>query len=241
MESPADGLASAADELEWLTARLRQALGPGVEVAIAPLTSDSPSDDLWPEEVAAMTKAVAKRRREFAAGRRLARQLLAKLGHPAVAIPIGPDRSPVWPAGVMGSISHTRGLCVVAATHRVPNAWLGIDVEPNDDLPDGLEELVCTGAEREWLDTLPAEQRGRLGRLIFSAKESLYKCQHPLTKTFLGFQEAEISLDPPGHRFAARILHPVGARFEAHPLVGHVLQGPRWMLTGMIWPPVNGR
>ncbi len=38
-------------------------------------------------------------------------------------------------------------------------------------------------------------------RLIFSAKESLYKCFYPLVKRFFGFHAVELELDPKRQRF----------------------------------------
>ena len=82
---------------------------------------------------------------------------------------------------------------------------MGIDVERVTAATADIEELVCTPAERRWLDAQPAAQRGANVRLFFSAKEAFYKCQYPLTKTYLDFQDVELAIGDHG-TFAARIV-----------------------------------
>ncbi len=224
-------------ELDTLTRRLSAALGADVRVACAPILDDDPITDLLPEEAEAVAKAVPKRRREFAVGRRLARALLRALGFPPGPLLVRHDRSPQWPRGAIGAITHTRGLCIVVAARGGPDEALGVDVEPRDDLKAELQPLVCTPSEIRWIESYPEEDRGRLAKLIFSAKETLYKCQHPLTGTFLGFHQAEVTLCPSDGRFEARILHPVAARLGDLPMEGTVIEMESWIVTAMRWPP----
>ena len=84
---------------------------------------------LWPEEAAAVQHAVEKRRREFAVGRMLARAALAAIGDPPSAIPTGNHREPVWPAGIVGSITHCAGYCAAAVARDAMVVALGIDAE----------------------------------------------------------------------------------------------------------------
>jgi 4'-phosphopantetheinyl transferase EntD len=44
------------------------------------------------------------------------------------------------------------------------------------------------------------------GRVLFSAKESVYKAWFPLTRRWLGFEEACVSIDPADGSFTARLL-----------------------------------
>ena len=134
-----------------------------------------------------------------------ARRALARLGVEAGALVPHADCSPRWPDGVVGSITHTRDLCLVAVARRGRLASVGIDVERVTAATTDIEELVCTPAERRWLDAQAAAQRGANVRLFFSAKEALYKCQYPLTKTYLDFQDVELAIGGDG-MFAARIL-----------------------------------
>jgi 4'-phosphopantetheinyl transferase EntD len=70
---------------------------------------DVPDEPPFPGEADLVADAVEKRRREFVTTRRCARQALAQLGVPPVPIRPGPGRAPVWPAGVVGSLTHCAG------------------------------------------------------------------------------------------------------------------------------------
>ena len=124
------------------------------------------------------------------------------LGHEPVALPVGPGRAPVWPAGIIGSISHTDDIAIAAVARQSELRSLGIDLESADPLEPGLLELVCREDERAALAVSGLEPE--LGaKLIFSAKESVYKCLWPLTGIFLEFHAIGIRIDPLGHRFTA--------------------------------------
>jgi len=142
------------------------------------------------EEAAAVAGAVPRRRTEFAAGRALARAALADLGVGPAAIGVGPRRRPLWPAGVVGSITHCQGFAAVAAALRRDVAAIGIDAEPvTRCLSAGVVERISTESERAAVDEL-----GELGPLlVFSAKEAVYKAWFPMTSRWLGFQD--VSLD----------------------------------------------
>src|SRR5580692_6347409 len=98
---------------------------------------------LLPEERQYVARAMSKRVQEFAAGRVCARAALAQLGYAAVALPMGEDRAPQWPAGATGSITHTNGFCaaVVAATAQI--RALGLDAEPGTSVRPHLWGRIC--------------------------------------------------------------------------------------------------
>jgi 4'-phosphopantetheinyl transferase EntD len=166
-----------------------------------------------PEEAAQVARAVRHRRFEYAAGRHCARQALGRLGIPDAPLLNGEDRAPRWPAGVVGAITHTSspsdGYCGVVVARAEEVYALGLDAEGAEPLEDELWRLILTGAEREALGEAPATARGRLAKLIFSAKEAYYKAQYPVTRRFLGFHEVEIRLGPEGAGFEARLLAPL--------------------------------
>lgn len=169
-------------------------LGPDVGVAVTdPHITSAP---LWPDEAPAMTRAVPKRQLEFAAGRQAARAAIVDLGLPAAAIPQGQDRAPIWPDGLTGSIAHCDDICIAAVARPGQIKSLGVDIEPATPLESNLEDIICTKAERAWLDTLPAESRGLTTKIIFSAKEAVYKAQYPLTGQVIGFDEIELFFSP---------------------------------------------
>jgi enterobactin synthetase component D / holo-[acyl-carrier protein] synthase len=186
------------------------------EVASAEAFADASSAVLFPEEEAAIARAVAKRRGEFTTGRACARAALAKLGLPPAPIPPGPRRAPQWPPGVAGSITHCAGYRAAAVGLVRDVASVGVDAEPNDALPDGVLDHISLAQERDRLPRLAAAAPGVcFDRLLFCAKESVYKAWFPLTGRWLGFEQAEITVEPEAGRFAAELLEPgpvVGGR-----------------------------
>lgn len=182
------------------------------DVAVAQSDPRLPAAGILPDEERFVRNAGETRRREFAAGRMAARRALASLGLPGTAIAAAQDRAPVWPQGVVGSISHCANLCLAAVAPAAAYRSVGIDVEPAEPLPEDILDTVCTPAERNWLETRPAAERGLLARAIFCAKEAAYKCQYPLTGELIDFHAFEIALE--GGAFRATFLQTVG-RFAA--------------------------
>jgi 4'-phosphopantetheinyl transferase EntD len=185
-----------------LTGALEGLAGSGVAVAIREIVA--PADPLWPAEQIAMARALPARLAEFSAGRAAARAAIRHLGLPPTAIPVGPDRAPIWPAGVVGSISHTAGVCAAIVAQVGAIHGIGVDLEPNEPLDTDLWAEVCGDDELEWLAGLPKAQRGQAARLIFSAKECTYKCIYPQVRTVLGFDAIAILPDLAGGGFAAK-------------------------------------
>jgi 4'-phosphopantetheinyl transferase EntD len=162
-------------------------------------------EELFPEERKYIERAVPKRRAEFAVGRICARRGLARMGIAPVAL-VPKDGGPEWPPGVVGSISHTRERCAVVLERSPPMRSVGLDIEIVRPLEEGVLALTLTGRERAWLRTQPEAAEAELAILFFSAKEAYYKCQYPLTRTFLDFQDVEIDIAPESGRFVARLL-----------------------------------
>jgi 4'-phosphopantetheinyl transferase EntD len=190
---------------------------PAAAVAVEAFT-DTPGEQPHPGEEHLIARAVDGRRREFVTTRRCARTALTRLGFPAVAILTGPDREPLWPAGVAGSLTHCTGYRAAAAARTTDLASIGIDAEPHAALPPEVLRLVTSPAERDHLAQLAATDPAlHWDRLLFSAKESIYKAWHPLTARWLGFDEAVLTIDPASQSFAARLLvdggFPMSGRF----------------------------
>lgn len=152
---------------------------------------------LYPAEEALVARAVPKRRREFAAVRGCARRAMEKLGAPPQAVVSGERGAPRWPDGLVGSMTHCDGYCAAALVRAADLASVGIDAEPHGPLPDGVGASVFLPAELVRLDRL-AERHPAVhwDRLLFSAKESVYKAWFPLTRKWLDFSEADITLEP---------------------------------------------
>jgi 4'-phosphopantetheinyl transferase EntD len=164
---------------------------------------------LFPEEEAVIAKAVDKRRREFTTARACARASLAKLGLPPVPIVPGLRGAPQWPAGVVGSMTHCAGYRASAVAHSHEVVTIGLDAEPHDKLPAGVLEHVASPDEQARLAALAVARPDVCwDRMLFSAKESVYKAWFPLTQRWLGFEEASVSIDPGTGTFTARLLTP---------------------------------
>jgi 4'-phosphopantetheinyl transferase EntD len=162
--------------------------------------------ELFPEERSALGNAVEKRRREFTTGRACARSALERLGIPPVPIARGPRGAPVWPPGVIGSITHCDGYRACAAGRIGELRSVGIDAELHDELPEGVLAAISSARERRMLDGLHLD--GHADRLLFSAKESVYKAWFPLTRRWLEFKDVDLSIAASDASFRARLLVP---------------------------------
>ncbi|WP_374222863.1 4'-phosphopantetheinyl transferase [Williamsia sp. CHRR-6] len=167
-------------------------LGPG---AVAHEAFGDPEEfELLPGEVSLVARAVDKRRREVTTARGLARRALADLGV-GEQIPIlrGEKGQPLWPRGVVGSMTHTDGYRAAVVAYALQWRSVGIDAEVHDALPEGVLDHISLPAERDVLATRPAGISW--DRLLFSAKEATYKAWFPITERWLGFSDAHITFE----------------------------------------------
>ncbi|UWQ23948.1 4'-phosphopantetheinyl transferase superfamily protein [Leisingera aquaemixtae] len=153
----------------------------------------TPPPPLADEAAGLSPNAVEKRRKEFAAGRSAVHQAMRQLQIPPAPVQVGSDRAPVWPAGVVGSITHTKS-CAMAVLARAGDVQaLGIDVEEDTPLKDDLLPAICSAREQAWLRG--QDNPGQMAKVIFSAKEAAYKCQYTLSRAFYGFDGMELEFD----------------------------------------------
>jgi len=181
---------------------------------------------LFPEEEKIIAHAAESRRREYAAVRSCAQACLGRLGYAPAPILPGVGGAPKWPAGLQGSMTHCAGYAAAAVGPLTLIAAIGIDAEPDAPLPDGVLDLVATPAELDRLAGTRLEPDSpNWDRLLFSAKEAVYKAWFPLVHEWLDHQEAEIVVDPQGGTFAA-MLSRDGLFLDRRPI--HRLHG-RWV------------
>ena len=159
---------------------------PGIAIAHR-LISPGDENALMPEEAGAFARSVVSVRRASGAVRIVARELLGRLGLPPVPLPRSSEGPPTWPAGVTGSLAHDRRVAVAAVAFHRDMAAVGVDVEPAEDLPPELIDMVATPAERNMI----ADVRFG-GRLLFVAKEAAYKAVYLLDRTFLMHHAVEV-------------------------------------------------
>ncbi|MGD9865228.1 MAG: 4'-phosphopantetheinyl transferase [Pseudodonghicola sp.] len=203
-------------------------------VALAGTDPRAPQPAPWPEERAGLDRPRPERLREFAAGRAAARRAMAQLGHPPAPVPHGLDRAPVWPAGLSGTISHCRSACLAAVARADTARALGLDLEEDTPLPLDLIPAICTPEEAARLAQWPEDRRGRMAKVIFSAKECAYKAQFPLSRTLFGFQALDLLLEPEAGRFTARFVKDVAPFAAGTRLNGRFAIGDGLIVTAMV-------
>ncbi|MBL8949219.1 MAG: 4'-phosphopantetheinyl transferase superfamily protein [Myxococcaceae bacterium] len=166
------------DEAEAVFKRVLPAEARAVAVSLA----DAPSEWPLPPE---LKKAKASRVREFIAGRWCAARVLALLG---VTGEVGrrDDRAPSWPMGIAGAITHTKALAAAAAGRL---DGLGIDVEPVLS-NEALADLRVTAIDDDEWRVLGEDLA--IATAVFSAKETLFKCEYPRKGVWLDFTDAKL-------------------------------------------------
>lgn len=188
---------------------------------------DPPDATLFREEELVIRQAVDKRRKEFTTARLCARRALDRLGRPPAPILPGPRGEPQWPRGVVGSITHCTGYRAAVLGDGARVSTVGIDAEPNEPLANGVLEAVSLAEERDHVAGLLRDHPAiRWDRMLFCAKEAVYKSWFPLAKRWLDFDDAVITMRPDTGGFDARLLV-TGPRVNGRRLTGFT---GRWLV-----------
>ena len=188
---------------------------PGAGVGVVPV-HEADIATLPGAEDRAVSGAVFARKREFAAGRLAAARAQVAFGLTPRPVPMGPDRAPIWPEGLYGSISHAAGLAAAVVTDLGP---LGIDIEPAIPLDPELWPTILTPAEMSFVQA--HENSGLFALQVFVAKEAAYKAQYPLTRALFDFQTLETTWT--GNRFSALFTAPYAPFSMRDALQGEIL------------------
>ena len=152
--------------------------------------------ELFEEELHYIHKAVEKRKREFKAGRICSRKALAKLNRSPCSIPVGSTREPLWPQGVAGSITHEGNHCIACVANREIIPYLGIDLAAREPLDRNLIPLICTEDDIEYIKNV-GESNFETDpyKLVFSIKESVYKCLFPVVREIFVFEDVSVQME----------------------------------------------
>ncbi|WP_320233320.1 4'-phosphopantetheinyl transferase family protein [Mesorhizobium montanum] len=145
---------------------------------------------ILPAETASMATREHSARAATGAGRRIAHELLRRLGCMDLAILRGQLGNPIWPPGIAGSIAHDGETAVAVAARSDMLGSVGVDIEPALPLPLELRSLVIT----------PQDRLGGLdphlgGRILFAVKEATYKASFPLDGRVLGFEDIVVDFE----------------------------------------------
>jgi 4'-phosphopantetheinyl transferase EntD len=188
-------------------------------------------------EAAAVRAAPARRRNEFVTGRVYARRAMHDLAGVPLALPMNADRTPAWPPGITGSITHSRDHCAVAVARQRDLLAIGIDVEEVGAVDRGLATELCTREELR-ANLEPLEPAARLGAaaVIFSAKEAFFKCQFTLTRAWLEFRDVRMRLDHAAGAFTISLRSACGPLGAAGPFRGSYAIRPGLVATAICIP-----
>jgi 4'-phosphopantetheinyl transferase EntD len=208
-------------------------------VASAEAFDDPPDAVLYPGEAEVISRAVDKRRREFRTVRHCARQALRQLGLPPAPVLPGERGEPRWPSGVVGSMTHCGGYRAAALARSRDLRTLGIDAEPHQPLPAGVLDVIALDEEQDNLSGLATSDSVTCwDRILFCAKETVYKAWFPLTHSWLGFADAAVTInpgttDPTEGTFTARLLvaAPTSTGETLTRLEGRWLRGDELVIT----------
>jgi 4'-phosphopantetheinyl transferase EntD len=192
---------------DWVMGALHGLFPPVCGVACQVLAHPLPA--LPEAEAHAVAMAAESRKIDFTLGRMAAREALQKIGCPPTVIPVGTDRTPIWPAGVIGSIAHTREVAVAVAARVEHILAIGVDIEQSGAVTEDLWPKLFLPEERAFLQSIDAAGRARFATAIFSAKEAFYKFQFPRTNEWLDFQDVKLSLDLDSTKYTLRTKRPL--------------------------------
>jgi len=187
---------------QHISAALASLYPPAAKVFFSARLPDTAT--LLTEELKVTSGMVEKRRAEFTHGRYCARSAMQLLDVDAAPILKGPNREPVWPAGLVGSITHTGGAAAAVVAKSTDVLSVGLDMEGIDPLTPDIIAMICLPEENP-------DRDGTRAKLLFSAKESIYKCLYPLRNEYVDFLEMEVAIDEAAATFAAR---PRAARLD---------------------------
>lgn len=193
---------------------------------------DTMDGKLHPVEETYIAHAVDKRRREFKAGRLLAKEILNELGIHNFPLKISAQRLPLWPKGICGCISHTYGYCGVAVGKSNGFLSIGFDVETLGRIKEKLWPTIFNKEEIDWLKTFDTKKQNNFATLLFSAKECFFKMQFPLTKKWLNFHDLCVKVKYNNHTFKITLKVSIKSLNKSN-LKGKFYFSKAYVLTGM--------
>ncbi len=192
------------------------------------------ASDLFPEEARLLGNVSEKRRVEFCLGRSCAHQALARLGTEPQPILRGASREPIWPNGIVGSITHCDGFYAAAVAWKQNIAGFGIDAEPIRPVSQDLLRLIATETEVSSICRLEQSAHRSIPwqLLLFSAKESIFKTWFPLVGTWLDFTQVTVEFSETDSGFRASISElPTEAASLSGRIEGRFIVGKTHVIT----------
>jgi 4'-phosphopantetheinyl transferase EntD len=198
---------------------VRSRLGSGCAISSGPL-QDFANAAMFSAEILSIAGAGPRRTATFRAGRACARAAMKQLGFQAAAIMADASGAPIWPAGFVGSISHTDEFAAAVVARSPPIRGIGIDVERDGPLDDAaMVRIICRPEELHAVHDPSHPANLERGKLLFVAKEAVYKAYRACQDTFLDFQDVSVSLDESTGTFCATLFNRQVHGVVEHPSV----------------------
>jgi len=189
-------LATGAEELAIRRSdieEIRSLFPAGTVVLAAPVRDHMAA--LHPSEATCVVAAASKRKAEFSTGRALAAHAMRLLQQPGQAILQGDSNEPLWPEGIVGSITHNSRKCLVALAFDHVCSGIGIDVEESGADVGEIAHLIMRADEWRGAHEPASAQDDARVRLTFSVKESIFKAVYARWRHFVEFDEVRLEID----------------------------------------------
>jgi 4'-phosphopantetheinyl transferase EntD len=170
-----------------LTGLLARLLVPGL--CGAELVDAGQPLPLQPQEEQLVAGAAEKRRRDFALGRACAHEALAQWGQGIGPLLKAEDGAAIWPAGLVGSITHTRGYAAALVAQACDFPGLGVDAERVGGVTQDLWPRLFNSDEQEYLSQ--QSDADRAATILFCAKEACHKAGR---ERVLRFHDLQVTL-----------------------------------------------
>ncbi len=185
----------------------------------------APADfELHPEEQSLTGSMAKKRLEDFKSSRYVASLALNQLGYENFPLLINQHRGPVWPRTVVGSLTHCDGIAFAVANYNSAVRSIGIDLEAYTTMAPNLYRMICS--EQELTHLQQFEQPELMAKVIFSVKESIYKCLNPLLNEWIDFKDVSIELDPQARKYRAAPNSKIAAQLKMEFIEGG------WLVDG---------
>ena len=197
-----------------LAAAGRRLLGPDCHIGTADIAEAMTLEvGDFEMELQALGTVSDVRRAEFLAGRLALRRAQRQMGVDPFPVLPGHDRAPIWPPGLVGSLSHAGRLAVAVLCRAGPQVFIGVDLEDDAPLNADLQDIILLDEERRAIHHHP--DAGRMAKLIFACKEAIYKAQYPVTEVLFGFDRVRVEVYPNSRAFVGYLLEKTG-KLPAH-------------------------
>jgi 4'-phosphopantetheinyl transferase EntD len=157
-----------------------------------------------------IARAVQQRVNHFSTGRYCAKQALKALGINGAEILVGEGKEPLWPEGIVGSISHTKTMAGAVVARADKLVSIGMDIETIGGVRPDMWDMLFLPSEQQYLNAFTGDEQAMQTTLLFSGKEAFYKLQYPLTKTFLDFTDVEMR--PANGKFELKVIGDMGTK-----------------------------